>query len=361
MTIGHVTTTYPPARPLPMPAPRGPVTTALSELLVHRPWGTRVGEDLVWSGVMSEATTDDDLQLALFLVYELHHRGIEGVPEEWEWHPELVEASQEWEQVLLAGLRSQVAAPTFAVDSSGHDLGRRTADALLALATEVEVEPSVGSFLRQRATATQFAECLVQQSVTQLREGSPYAWALSRICGAPQAALLRLLADAYGSGRPADSRADRFDALLSDWGLDASYGAYLNLVPGVGLLASNIATLFGLNRRWRGALVGTLTLSALVAPGNNRHYAYGHRRLRGGEEAGRFFDEPALANPPHGQLAAYTLATELLRVEPNLAEDVLFGAGCRRLADELLGGFVLSRWDRGLSSLLEDDGLGSYA
>src|SRR4051794_41565915 len=33
---------------------------------------------------------DDDLQLALYVCYELHYRGFDGVDERWEWEPSLL-------------------------------------------------------------------------------------------------------------------------------------------------------------------------------------------------------------------------------------------------------------------------------
>ena len=57
---------------------------------------------------VASATGVDDLQLALWLAYEQHYRGLAGVDDRWEWHPELVWARRGWEQHLLDGLRSQI-------------------------------------------------------------------------------------------------------------------------------------------------------------------------------------------------------------------------------------------------------------
>ena len=35
-------------------------------------------------------TDEEDLQLALYLCYELHYRGLPGVDERWEWEPSLL-------------------------------------------------------------------------------------------------------------------------------------------------------------------------------------------------------------------------------------------------------------------------------
>ena len=39
-----------------------------------------------------EVTGDDDVQLALWMIYELHYRGFEGVPDDREWDPEATQS-----------------------------------------------------------------------------------------------------------------------------------------------------------------------------------------------------------------------------------------------------------------------------
>jgi hypothetical protein len=41
-------------------------------------------------GPSAEGADEEDLQLALYCLYELHYRGFEGVSDEWEWHPGLL-------------------------------------------------------------------------------------------------------------------------------------------------------------------------------------------------------------------------------------------------------------------------------
>ena len=78
-------------------------------------------------------------------------------------------------------------------------------------------------------------------------------------------------------------------------------------VPGVTLLTSNLISMFGLNRRFRGALVGHLAMFEMTSSVPNSRYACGHRRL-GSEGAARFFDEHVVADAVHEQIAAYDLA-----------------------------------------------------
>ncbi|MER5689295.1 hypothetical protein [Streptomyces sp. NPDC002205] len=48
------------------------------------------------------------LQLALYLCYELHYRGFDGVDGAWEWDPEPLRVRAEVEPGFLAALRTDV-------------------------------------------------------------------------------------------------------------------------------------------------------------------------------------------------------------------------------------------------------------
>ena len=48
------------------------------------------------------------VQLALYLCYELHYRGIAGVSDRWEWNPALLELRGELEARFLGALRADV-------------------------------------------------------------------------------------------------------------------------------------------------------------------------------------------------------------------------------------------------------------
>src|SRR3954470_1414406 len=60
---------------------------------------------------------DEDLQLSLYLCYELHYRGLPGVDERWEWEPTLLELrgrlEERFEEALLsaAGPPDEAPAP----------------------------------------------------------------------------------------------------------------------------------------------------------------------------------------------------------------------------------------------------------
>ena len=341
--------------PAPLPAPRGPLSAALLSTLRRESTRSVDLRHLLWEGTPADACTDDDLQLSLWLAYELHYRGLAGVDERWEWHPELLWARARWEDQLLAGLELAVprVVATGATDPTTGAALDPVGDVVAGLTAlaEADGEPSVSKFLMRNATAEQFREFLTHRSMYHLKEADPHSWAIPRLSGAVKGALITIQADEYGGGVPAAMHAQLFRRLLASWGLSTTYAELLDRVPGVTLLSTNLISLFGLHRRWRGALVGHLTAFEMSSSVPNARYARGHRRLGGSEAAARFFDEHVVADAVHEQIALHDLAAGLVRAEPTLAGDVLFGARCAAYADQVAAEHQIGAWTAGVSSL----------
>jgi hypothetical protein len=178
----------------------------------------------------------------------------------------------------------------------------------------------------------QVLEFLVHRSAYQLKEADPHSWAIPRLAGAPKAALVEIQADEYGGGRPERVHARLFADAMDALGLDSTYGAYLDHIPGVTLATVNLMSLCGLHRRLRGAITGHLALFEMTSSIPNRRYAAGLRRL--GVEDPRalaFFDEHVEADAVHEQIAAVDLAGGLARMEPRAGRGHRVGcAGARR-------------------------------
>jgi hypothetical protein len=134
-------------------------------------------------------------------------------------------------------------------------------------------------------------------------------------------------------------------------GLDATYGAYLDRIPGVTLATVNLMSLFGLHRRWRGAIVGHLAVFEMTSSVPNRRYAAGLRRLGFGDDATGFFDEHVVADAVHESVAAVDLAGGLVRQEPALAGQVLWGGRALLAVEARWAAHLLSAWEAGESSL----------
>jgi hypothetical protein len=287
---------------------------------------------------------DEDLQLALYLCYELHYRGLPGVDDGWEWEPSLLALRRDLETRFEEGLRAAVAVPAAPASPEDMDL------ALRAIA-DADEAPSLSRYIDREATFEQLLEFVAHRSAYQLKEADPHSWALPRLYGRPKAAMVQIQADEYGGGVAERIHAQLFANTMEALGLDARYGAYVDHLPAVTLATVNLMSLFGLHRRWLGAIVGHLALFEMESSVPNRRYASGLRRLGCGERATAFFDEHVMADAIHESVAAVDLAGGLARQQPRLARDILWGAATLVELDGRFARHTLAAWDRGVSSL----------
>lgn len=328
-----------------LPAPRGPQSAAVIAAL--RDGDSDVTADAPDAAGLIDPLSDDDFQLALWTLYELHYDGFDDVPDEREWDPGLLAVRRDLETVFVSALREEAVVPP---DS------RPVADRLRGL-VEAEDGPSVSRYLQTEADRDQFLEFLVHRSLYQLKEADPHSWALPRLRGRAKAALVEIQTDEYGDGDPARMHSQLFRVALSEVGLDDRYGAYVDRVPGVTLALSNVMSLFGLHRQHRGALVGHLAAYEMTSSEPCRRYAKGLRRLGGSEAACAFFDVHVTADALHEQLAAHDLCGGLSAEQPDLTEDIVFGAAACLAVDRRFGRHVLDCWNAGRSSLRRADHL----
>ena len=144
-----------------------------------------------------------------------------------------------------------------------------------------------------------------------------------------------------------------FADTMSAMGLDPGAGPPVDRLPGTTLATTNLISMFGLHRRLRGALVGHLAGFEMTSCVPNRRYGDGMRRLGYDDRATRFFDEHVEADAAHEAIAAHDLAGALVRDDPALLEDVLFGAAALLVTERRASETMLSAWSEGRSSLLE--------
>jgi hypothetical protein len=321
-----------------LPSPRGPLSEFLIESL-RQPPRPPLRERPSADGVLGE-----DLQLTLYVLYELHYRGFREVEEHWEWQPELVALRRELEADFEAALRERLPAGG-SVDPP--QLGTTILDLI-----DADDGPQLSRYMERSASLDQFREFLIHRSAYQLKEADPHSWAIPRLDGPAKAALVEVQADEYGGGRPDRVHAELFGKAMDELGLDRTYGAYLDHLPGVTLATVNLMSLLGLHRRWRGAIAGHLAAFEMTSSIPNRRYANALRRLGFGERATDFFDEHVEADAVHENVAAVDLAGGLARQEPALAGDVLWGARALVDVEARWAGYLLDAWQDGRSSLL---------
>jgi Iron-containing redox enzyme len=327
-----------------LPSPRGPLSGFVLAALRGRP-GTLTCAQTAALDLpdISDPLADEDLQLALYCLYELHYRNFEGVDERWEWDPALLALRARLEHAFEAGL--QAALDGWAAPAATPE----TADLALRAIIDADTAPSLSRFLETRGTREQMLEFLMHRSAYQLKEADPHSWAIARLSGAPKAALVEVQADEYGGGDPARVHATLFAKCMRSVGLDDEYGAYLDILPAVTLATVNLMSYFGLHRRHRGRIVGHLAVFEMTSSIPNRRYATGLRRLGIDDAAATdFFDEHVTADAVHENIAAVDLAGGLMRAEPGQTDAILFGA---RALIELDG-----RWSQAILDAWEDGG-----
>jgi hypothetical protein len=110
-------------------------------------------------------------------------------------------------------------------------------------------------------------------------------------------------------------------------------------------------SLFALNRRWLGALLGHLAALEMTSTWPNRQYSAAARRLGADEHARRYFDEHVEADAVHEQVAAHDLCGGYAAQRPDAAADIMFGAACCLAIDNAFAGHLLSCWSAGQPSL----------
>jgi hypothetical protein len=295
--------------------------------------------------VPEDPLADEDLQLALYVCYELHYRGFDGVNPEWEWEPSLLRLRRRLERIFEDALFAAIGVPHGDVDPHKMDVTLRAIEA-------ADDAPPLSRYVEGRATLEQVREFLVHRSAYQLKEADPHSFAIPRLHGPPKAAIVEVQADEYGGGRAGRMHATLFATSMRAVGLDDSYGAYLDALPGTTLATVNLMSLFGLHRRLRGCIVGHLAAFEMTSPGPNRRYAGGLRRLEA-EGATEFFDEHVEADAVHEAVAAHDLAAGLARQEPALAADILFGAAALLAMEARFAEALLDAWAAGGTALLD--------
>lgn len=292
---------------------------------------------------ISDPLADDDLQFALYLCYELHYRSFPGIDPAWEWSPALLALRAVLEGAFLAALEEAV--------PLGDPVDPTTVGDELFRLEEVDEGVSLSRYLETQAGIEEFREFVVHRSLYQLKEADPHSWAIPRLSGGPKSALLEVQADEYGGGRPERMHSALFAKTMRALGMRDGENAYLDRVPGATLATVNLMSAMGLRRERRGAIVGHLAMFEMTSARPNRRYGNALRRLGFDAEATDFYDEHVEADAVHENIAAYDLAGGLARDEPEVADDILFGARALLFLEDRAARHLLAAWERGETSL----------
>ncbi|MFD8970921.1 MULTISPECIES: iron-containing redox enzyme family protein [unclassified Streptomyces] len=283
----------------------------------------------------------EDLQLALYLLYELHYRGFEGVEDDREWDPDLLRLRQESESLFLDALRATLTGGPRSVEDAFAPL----------LVEQVNAADSVTHYLETEGDLWQLREYAALRSLYHLKEADPHAWVIPRLTGRAKAAMVAVEYDEFGAGHPERIHAQLFADLMTDLDLDPTYGHYLDHAPAPLLATVNLMSLFGLHRALRGALVGHFACVEVTSPPGSRRLAKAMRRCGAGPAAEHFYAEHVEADAVHEQVVRREVIGGLLADEPALEPDIAFGCAATVLLENELGAHIREAWRSGRSAL----------
>jgi hypothetical protein len=327
-----------------LPRPRGPFSEQVfAQLVAADPTPTP------FDATSGDVLADEDVQIALWALYELSYRGFDDVDPDHEWSPALLTTRRHIEEAFERALRELTAD---AVDAVIGDPGG-LAGQLVAL-VDADDGPALAQYLHREATEVQYREFLVHRSLYHLKESDPHAFGIPRLDGAPKVALAELQYDEFGGGRPERLHSALFARALEGAGLDPAYGAYVDVVPAPTLAVNNAMSLFALHRRLRGALMGHLAAFESTSSLPCKRYSGGAARLGFDARVTDYFDEHVEADAVHEQLATRSICQRLVDEEPELHRDVLVGAAACLQLEARSGQLMLGAWKQDASALLPE-------
>lgn len=337
-----------------LPRPRGPLSALTATSLAEAPaTGAQVSTErfaaeLARLAPSCDVLADDDFQLSLWMLYELHYRGFEDVDPELEWDPQVLACRRLLERRFEGELRFRTGGPVQKALRQGEN-GVDLAGQIGWLIDHME-GPRLAPYLQREATREEMLEFLAIRSVYHLKESDPHTFVLPRLSGAAKVALAELQYDEYGAGRPQMLHQTMYGDALAAAGLDRTYGAYVEHTPGSTLATNNVMSLLCLHQRHRGAAMGHLAAFESTSSIPCRKIAAGLERLGFPREVAAYFHEHVEADAVHEQVAVRDLCGRLVAEEPLLHTEVLFGVACCLYLDALAATHLLDAWQAGPES-----------
>jgi hypothetical protein len=317
-----------------VPTPVGPLSTSVIELLGGRP-----ARPEAFVTALTAEPYGLDLQLALYLCYELHYRGLAGVDDDKEWDLDLIGLRLALEDRFLTALRADV--------PGGDDLDGEVNELL----TEPVSGKGVSYHLAADGSLWQLREYIALRSLYHLKEADPQAWVIPRLHGTAKAAIVTVEHDEYGGGRAERMHSHLFADMMRELNLSPAYGAYLEDAPATVLAEINLMTVCGLRRSLRGAAIGQFAVIELTSSPGSARLVRAAQRLGAGAATEHFYAEHVEADAVHEQLLRREVLAPLVRDEPAVAADIVFGIQASGFLAARFAADVLQAWSLGQSAL----------
>ncbi len=324
-----------------LPTPRGPMSARVLDILTGAP--SDAPSDLP-SDLPSDVSLEgrsDDVQLALYLCYEVQYTGLPGT-EHLEWDVRLIEIRQTLERAFRTALDEDIARSS---------VGRRSApsspqavSATISQLLDADDGPSLSRYMETAGTLDQMRDVIVHRSPYQLKEGDPHTAGVQRLNGRAKQILVQIQAGEYGADAPGRrTHAALFADTMCSLALDPTPNAYLDVLPASSLAISNLISMFGLNRRWRGALVGQLAAFEMTSVIPMGRYASGLLRMGAPARTRRFYEVHVMADAEH-EVMAIDMVEQQCSLEPATADDVVFGVQSTLVVERWFAETLLRTW-----------------
>jgi hypothetical protein len=284
-----------------------------------------------------------DIQLSLYVCYELHYRGFAGVDPEWEWNPGLLHLRARLEDAFLWAVRRDI--------GDAGDVDTTAAEEMERLSVEPVTGTGPSYYLRSEGTWEQLREYFAHRSLYHLKEGDPHVWAIPRLTGQAKASFVAVEFDEFGAGRGGQLHQQLFADLMVAAELDPTYLAYIDVVPAESLAVVNLMSLFGLHRRLRGAAVGHFAATEITSSPGSRRLLDALVRVGAPRTCREFYREHVEADAVHEQVVRTDVVGDLVAREPALDPDVVFGIRAFGVVENLLAEHLMRYWRAGETSL----------
>lgn len=314
-----------------MPTPRGPLSEQLIAVLSEQSTSKRLSRPPITDPL------DEDVQLALYICYELHYRGFDGVSGDWEWDGTLLDWRAHLERAFVKLLRAE---------TSGRSEAAEIVD---QLTVESDDGSGMSHYMLNQGTWAQMLDLFKARSMYHLKEADPHAFVIPRLTGRAKAALVAVEFDEYGAGKEERVHAQLFADLMAAAGLNPEYLHYFDEVPGEALANVNFMSMCGLHRDLRGALVGLFAAGEIVNPPSAGRMVKALNRLEAPQECVHFYAEHVEADAVHEQVMRRDVLGDLLEREPELGRDVVFGVEGAAFLESRLAASLIDRWEHALT------------
>ena len=288
----------------------------------------------------------DDLQLALYVLYELHYQGFQDVPDSLEWDSGLLACRAALEDRFLGALREDL--PVDATETAAQALDDSSSNRSATTAPASRTSSATKALSNTCAHTRRSARSTTSRKRTRTPGSFPGSTAGPRRPWSPSSSTSSAPA-APTSPCPVCSPTS-----WRIWGWTPRYGRYADAAPAEALATVNLMSLFGLHRALRAALVGHFAAVEVTSSPGSRRLAEAMRRVGAGPAAVRFYTEHVTADAVHEQVVRHDVVGGLLEDEPHLDADVVFGVHATTYLETRLSDRLLGAWRTGATGLRED-------